>query len=179
MGTGVPGLWKTNLFLKSSGSLFSWDCDCYIKSPYWNYKGVCNGRFKVNLKWSCKIFNRSEDRMCFNLFSVQNASQNGIKASNQVSRCPRHVKVRNLENGSSYLDTLHLTAKEVRSGNLTVTFHNLDKKQSAALVCDIFLFFRLSTAGPKPAKGHSWPQRAWWKVLEMSQFHQQSSYLRQ
>uniref|UniRef100_A0A8U7PAC7 Nitric oxide synthase n=1 Tax=Corvus moneduloides TaxID=1196302 RepID=A0A8U7PAC7_CORMO len=28
-------------------------------------------------------------------------------------RCPRHVKVRNLENGSSFLDTLHLTAKEV------------------------------------------------------------------
>uniref|UniRef100_A0A8U7P8C7 Nitric oxide synthase n=1 Tax=Corvus moneduloides TaxID=1196302 RepID=A0A8U7P8C7_CORMO len=31
------------------------------------------------------------------------------------SRCPRHVKVRNLENGSSFLDTLHLTAKEVKS----------------------------------------------------------------
>ncbi|KAM8991495.1 nitric oxide synthase, inducible isoform 1-T5 [Ara ararauna] len=43
----------------------------------------------------------------------ENPSQNGIKASNQVSRCPRHVKVRNLENGSSFLDTLHLTAKEV------------------------------------------------------------------
>uniref|UniRef100_A0A8B9Q4P0 Nitric oxide synthase, inducible n=1 Tax=Apteryx owenii TaxID=8824 RepID=A0A8B9Q4P0_APTOW len=32
---------------------------------------------------------------------------------NQVSRCPRHVKIRNLENGTSFLDTLHLTAKEV------------------------------------------------------------------
>uniref|UniRef100_A0A8V5HGY7 Nitric oxide synthase n=1 Tax=Melopsittacus undulatus TaxID=13146 RepID=A0A8V5HGY7_MELUD len=52
-------------------------------------------------------------RMCFYLSSVQNPSQNGIKASNQVSRCPRHVKVRNMENGSSFLDTLHLTAKEV------------------------------------------------------------------
>uniref|UniRef100_A0A8B9GEZ8 Nitric oxide synthase n=1 Tax=Amazona collaria TaxID=241587 RepID=A0A8B9GEZ8_9PSIT len=61
----------------------------------------------------CKIFSRSEDRMWFYLFSVQNPSQNGIKASNQVSRCPRHVKIRNLENGSSFLDTLHLTAKEV------------------------------------------------------------------
>uniref|UniRef100_A0A8B9GF76 Nitric oxide synthase n=1 Tax=Amazona collaria TaxID=241587 RepID=A0A8B9GF76_9PSIT len=59
------------------------------------------------------IFSRSEDRMWFYLFSVQNPSQNGIKASNQVSRCPRHVKIRNLENGSSFLDTLHLTAKEV------------------------------------------------------------------
>uniref|UniRef100_A0A8V5HJ32 Nitric oxide synthase n=1 Tax=Melopsittacus undulatus TaxID=13146 RepID=A0A8V5HJ32_MELUD len=45
--------------------------------------------------------------------SAKNPSQNGIKASNQVSRCPRHVKVRNMENGSSFLDTLHLTAKEV------------------------------------------------------------------
>ncbi|KAM4648409.1 nitric oxide synthase, inducible isoform 1-T2 [Amazona ochrocephala] len=43
----------------------------------------------------------------------ESPSQNGIKASNQVSRCPRHVKIRNLENGSSFLDTLHLTAKEV------------------------------------------------------------------
>uniref|UniRef100_A0A8B9I9E5 Nitric oxide synthase n=1 Tax=Anser brachyrhynchus TaxID=132585 RepID=A0A8B9I9E5_9AVES len=40
------------------------------------------------------------------------------KASNQISRCPRHLKVRNLENGSSFLDTLHLTAKEVRCRNL-------------------------------------------------------------
>uniref|UniRef100_A0A8C5TKU7 Nitric oxide synthase n=1 Tax=Malurus cyaneus samueli TaxID=2593467 RepID=A0A8C5TKU7_9PASS len=39
--------------------------------------------------------------------------QNGIKVSNQISGCPRHVRVRNLENGSSFLDTLHLTAKEV------------------------------------------------------------------
>uniref|UniRef100_A0A8C3KKC7 Nitric oxide synthase, inducible n=1 Tax=Calidris pygmaea TaxID=425635 RepID=A0A8C3KKC7_9CHAR len=42
-----------------------------------------------------------------------NPPQNGIKTSNQILRCPRHVKVRNLENGSSFLDTLHLTAKEV------------------------------------------------------------------
>uniref|UniRef100_A0A8C8BGZ4 Nitric oxide synthase n=1 Tax=Otus sunia TaxID=257818 RepID=A0A8C8BGZ4_9STRI len=47
------------------------------------------------------------------LLSVQNPPQNGIKASNQISRCPRHVKIRNLANGSSFLDTLHLTAKEV------------------------------------------------------------------
>uniref|UniRef100_A0A8B9GBV5 Nitric oxide synthase n=1 Tax=Amazona collaria TaxID=241587 RepID=A0A8B9GBV5_9PSIT len=60
-----------------------------------------------------KVCYLSEDRMWFYLFSVQNPSQNGIKASNQVSRCPRHVKIRNLENGSSFLDTLHLTAKEV------------------------------------------------------------------
>ncbi|NXG34768.1 NOS2 protein, partial [Dromaius novaehollandiae] len=45
--------------------------------------------------------------------SAENPPQNGIKASNQVSRCPRHVKIRNLENGTSFLDTLHLTAKEV------------------------------------------------------------------
>ncbi|NWQ82251.1 NOS2 protein, partial [Columbina picui] len=45
----------------------------------------------------------------------ENHPQNGIKTSNQISRCPRHVKVRNLENGSSFLDTLHLTAKEVIS----------------------------------------------------------------
>ncbi|NXV83388.1 NOS2 protein, partial [Atlantisia rogersi] len=49
----------------------------------------------------------------FYLFSVQTPPQNGIKASNQILRCPRHVKIRNLENGSSFLDTLHLTAKEV------------------------------------------------------------------
>uniref|UniRef100_A0A8B9Q4M9 Nitric oxide synthase n=1 Tax=Apteryx owenii TaxID=8824 RepID=A0A8B9Q4M9_APTOW len=60
-----------------------------------------------------KIFNKSEDSVYFYLFSVQKPPQNGIKASNQVSRCPRHVKIRNLENGTSFLDTLHLTAKEV------------------------------------------------------------------
>ncbi|KAK2525340.1 nitric oxide synthase, inducible isoform X1 [Columba livia] len=43
----------------------------------------------------------------------ENPPPNGIKTSNQISGCPRHVKVRNLENGSSFLDTLHLTAKEV------------------------------------------------------------------
>uniref|UniRef100_A0A8B9Q4E6 Nitric oxide synthase n=1 Tax=Apteryx owenii TaxID=8824 RepID=A0A8B9Q4E6_APTOW len=53
-------------------------------------------------------------------FSVQKPPQNGIKASNQVSRCPRHVKIRNLENGTSFLDTLHLTAKEVRYRNLNL-----------------------------------------------------------
>uniref|UniRef100_A0A8C3CN71 Nitric oxide synthase n=1 Tax=Cairina moschata TaxID=8855 RepID=A0A8C3CN71_CAIMO len=45
--------------------------------------------------------------------SAEKPPENGIKASNQISRCPRHIKVRNLENGSSFLDTLHLTAKEV------------------------------------------------------------------
>ncbi|NWI54792.1 NOS2 protein, partial [Calyptomena viridis] len=45
--------------------------------------------------------------------SVQNLPQNGVKVSNEISRCPRHVRIRNLENGSSFLDTLHLTAKEV------------------------------------------------------------------
>ncbi|KAM8797256.1 nitric oxide synthase, inducible [Eudromia elegans] len=45
--------------------------------------------------------------------SAEKHPQNGIKASSQVSRCPRHVKIRNLENGTSFLDTLHLTAKEV------------------------------------------------------------------
>ncbi|XP_035416782.1 nitric oxide synthase, inducible [Cygnus atratus] len=45
--------------------------------------------------------------------SAEKPPENGIKASNQISRCPRHLKVRNLENGSSFLDTLHLTAKEV------------------------------------------------------------------
>ncbi|XP_039576696.1 nitric oxide synthase, inducible [Passer montanus] len=43
----------------------------------------------------------------------QNLPPKDIKVSNQISGCPRHVKVRNLENGSSFLDTLHLTAKEV------------------------------------------------------------------
>ncbi|XP_042686372.1 nitric oxide synthase, inducible [Centrocercus urophasianus] len=45
--------------------------------------------------------------------SAEKPPQNGIKASNQIPTCPRRVKVRNLENGSSLLDTLHLTAKEV------------------------------------------------------------------
>ncbi|XP_068011019.1 nitric oxide synthase, inducible [Melanerpes formicivorus] len=45
----------------------------------------------------------------------ENPPQIDTKASTQISRCPRHVKVRNLENGSSLLDTLHLTAKEVIS----------------------------------------------------------------
>ncbi|XP_062448133.1 nitric oxide synthase, inducible [Rhea pennata] len=45
--------------------------------------------------------------------SAEKRPPNAVKASNQVSRCPRHVKIRNLENGTSFLDTLHLTAKEV------------------------------------------------------------------
>ncbi|NWZ40315.1 NOS2 protein, partial [Brachypodius atriceps] len=45
----------------------------------------------------------------------ENLSPNGIKVSSQISGCPRHVNVRNFENGSSFLDTLHLTAKEVIS----------------------------------------------------------------
>ncbi|NXM79089.1 NOS2 protein, partial [Serilophus lunatus] len=45
----------------------------------------------------------------------QNLPQNGVKVSNETSRCPRHVRIRNLENGSSFLDTLHLTAKEVNN----------------------------------------------------------------
>jgi len=60
--------------------------------------------------------------MYFYLPSAQNPAPNGMKASNQISRCPRHVKVRNLENGSSFLDTLHLTAKEVPYGNLNSDF---------------------------------------------------------
>lgn len=60
------------------------------------------------------IFNRCEVSVYFYLFYGQKPPQNGIKASNQISTCPRRVKVRNLENGSSLLDTLHLTAKEVR-----------------------------------------------------------------
>uniref|UniRef100_A0A8C4V9H1 Nitric oxide synthase n=1 Tax=Falco tinnunculus TaxID=100819 RepID=A0A8C4V9H1_FALTI len=51
--------------------------------------------------------------MYFHLSSDQNPPPNGVKASNQILRCPRHIKVRNLGNGSSFLDTLHLTAKEV------------------------------------------------------------------
>lgn len=45
----------------------------------------------------------------------ENLPPNDIKVSNQISGCPRHVRVRNLENGSSFLDTLHLTAKQVIS----------------------------------------------------------------
>ncbi|NXR46173.1 NOS2 protein, partial [Hippolais icterina] len=43
----------------------------------------------------------------------ENLSPNGIKVSSQILGCPRHVNVRNFENGSRFLDTLHLTAKEV------------------------------------------------------------------
>lgn len=63
--------------------------------------------------------------MYFYLSLVQKPPENGIKASNQISRCPRHIKVRNLENGSSFLDTLHLTAKEVRCINVGSDFSYL------------------------------------------------------
>ncbi|NWI87775.1 NOS2 protein, partial [Pitta sordida] len=43
----------------------------------------------------------------------QNLPQNSTKVSNEIPRCPRHVRIRNMEDGSSFLDTLHLTAKEV------------------------------------------------------------------
>uniref|UniRef100_A0A8C3GNX0 Nitric oxide synthase n=1 Tax=Cairina moschata TaxID=8855 RepID=A0A8C3GNX0_CAIMO len=62
-----------------------------------------------------KIFSRSKDSMYFYLSLVQKPPENGIKASNQISRCPRHIKVRNLENGSSFLDTLHLTVINCRT----------------------------------------------------------------
>uniref|UniRef100_A0A8B9CDT2 Nitric oxide synthase n=1 Tax=Anser brachyrhynchus TaxID=132585 RepID=A0A8B9CDT2_9AVES len=57
----------------------------------------------------------SEDSVYFYLFFGQKPPVNGIKASNQISRCPRHLKVRNLENGSSFLDTLHLTVINCRT----------------------------------------------------------------
>uniref|UniRef100_A0A8C8EED6 Nitric oxide synthase n=1 Tax=Otus sunia TaxID=257818 RepID=A0A8C8EED6_9STRI len=44
---------------------------------------------------------KSSHSMYVYLLSVQNPPQNGIKASNQISRCPRHVKIRNLANGSN------------------------------------------------------------------------------
>ncbi|NWU89997.1 NOS2 protein, partial [Upupa epops] len=45
--------------------------------------------------------------------SVQNPAQKDSRAASPGSGCPRHVKVRNVESGASFLDTLHLTAKEV------------------------------------------------------------------
>uniref|UniRef100_A0A8D0G724 Nitric oxide synthase n=1 Tax=Sphenodon punctatus TaxID=8508 RepID=A0A8D0G724_SPHPU len=40
-------------------------------------------------------------------------SQNGIKPVGQISGCPRHLKIKNWENGTSLLDTLHHQAKGV------------------------------------------------------------------
>uniref|UniRef100_A0A8C3XKM3 Nitric oxide synthase n=1 Tax=Chelydra serpentina TaxID=8475 RepID=A0A8C3XKM3_CHESE len=40
-------------------------------------------------------------------------SQNGIQPMSQISGCPRHLKIKNWENGTSFHDTLHQTAKEV------------------------------------------------------------------
>ncbi|NXQ29608.1 NOS2 protein, partial [Alaudala cheleensis] len=82
------------------------------KSQYPREKDI-NNNVEKNRKIHGRIFNMSEDSMHFYLFSAQNLPPNDIKVSNQISGCPRHVKVRNLENGSSFLDTLHLTAKEV------------------------------------------------------------------
>lgn len=65
--------------------------------------------------------------MHFYLFSAQNLPPNGIKVSSQISECPRHVNVRNFENGSSFLDTLHLTAKEVKYGNMNRGFSEILK----------------------------------------------------
>lgn len=72
-----------------------------------------------------KGINGSEDSMHFYLFSIQNLPPNDIKVSNQISVCPRHVNIRNLENGSSFLDTLHLTAKEVKYGNMNREFSEI------------------------------------------------------
>ncbi|XP_015736546.1 nitric oxide synthase, inducible [Coturnix japonica] len=67
------------------------------------------------VKDDAKLHNLSKKQIPMSpiITAAEKPPQNGIKASSQISRCPRHVKVRNLENGSSLLDTLHLTAKEV------------------------------------------------------------------
>ncbi|NP_001290142.1 nitric oxide synthase, inducible [Meleagris gallopavo] len=72
-------------------------------------------KFHGFVKDDAKLHSLSKKQMEMSpiITSAEKPPQNGIKASNQISRCPRHVKVRNLENGSSLLDTLHLTAKEV------------------------------------------------------------------
>ncbi|XP_019348966.1 nitric oxide synthase, inducible [Alligator mississippiensis] len=45
--------------------------------------------------------------------AAEKPPQNGIKPANQNPRCPRYVKIKNMENGSILQDTLHLQAKEV------------------------------------------------------------------
>lgn len=65
--------------------------------------------------------------MHFYLLSAQNLPPNGLKVSSQISGCPRHLSVRNFENGSSFLDTLHLTAKEVKYGNTNREFSEILK----------------------------------------------------
>lgn len=88
----------------------------------------------LTIKWNWKTFNRSEESKHFYLFSAQNLSPNGIKVSNQIPGCPRHVNVRNLENGSSFLDTLHLTAKEVKYGNTNGEFSEMLKDTECSIV---------------------------------------------
>ncbi|NXG42365.1 NOS2 protein, partial [Psilopogon haemacephalus] len=73
-----------------------------------NGLGSSDGKFPEQNKQQLEM-----PPMCLNLFSAQESPQNDVKAPTPVSGCPRHIKVRNLENGSSLLDTLHLTAKEI------------------------------------------------------------------
>uniref|UniRef100_A0A8C8RTC3 Nitric oxide synthase n=1 Tax=Pelusios castaneus TaxID=367368 RepID=A0A8C8RTC3_9SAUR len=49
----------------------------------------------------------------FDLLFAQKPPQNNSHPVTQISGCPRHLKIKNWENGTSFHDTLHQKAKEV------------------------------------------------------------------
>lgn len=91
--------------------------------------------------------------MHFYLFFAQNLPSNDIKFSNQISGCPRHVRIKNLENGSSFLDTLHLTAKEVKYGNMNRDFSEILKDTECNAIFWHLIVFQVINCRTKACQG--------------------------
>lgn len=142
--------------------------------PWWNSIDWCGhqGYILCNvLTWH----NEFKVYLYFHFLFGQKPPQNSIQAMSQISGCPRHLKIKNWENGTSFHDTLHLKSKGVRQWNV-------NGQTFPGVVPVLFLTFpclcRFSTARPRPAKGRSWTPKAWWKAPETGRSHQKRFYPR-
>ncbi|XP_019401132.1 PREDICTED: nitric oxide synthase, inducible [Crocodylus porosus] len=65
------------------------------------------------MKEDANNLSKKQNEMPYVKTAAEKPPQNGIKPVNQKPRCPRYVKIKNMENGTILQDTLHLQAKEV------------------------------------------------------------------
>ncbi|XP_075760963.1 nitric oxide synthase, inducible [Pelodiscus sinensis] len=57
--------------------------------------------------------NKIQNEMLHAITAEEKPPQNKVQPMSQISGCPRHLKIKNWENGTSFHDTLHQSAKEV------------------------------------------------------------------
>ncbi|XP_067393807.1 nitric oxide synthase, inducible [Emydura macquarii macquarii] len=60
-----------------------------------------------------KDLTKQQDEKLSVIAGGEKPPQNSIQAMSQISGCPRHLKIKNWENGTSFHDTLHLKSKGV------------------------------------------------------------------